>query len=483
MDSKDECFIIPVILCGGSGTRLWPMSRQTYPKQFLKCNPDTKRTFLQDTQLRLKNFNDLSNPIIICNFEHRFIVAEQMREIDITPKAIILEPEGKNTCPAATVAAIKSLKIHPNPFLLLLPADHSIKDEKNFKNSIKKGITYAKKNKIVTFGISPTNPETGYGYIEAEKELDYKNILGSEIKKFIEKPEFEIAKSFIKDKKYSWNSGIYLARAEILIKEVKQFEPLIYSSCYQALNENIYDLTFQRLCNKTFKNCQNISLDNAIMEKTNLGYVIPLSAKWSDIGSWNSIWELSKKDSQGNSLNGNIMIDETKKCYIKSDHRLIVGLGLENLVIVDTKDALLISKRSESEKVKSMVSNLINKNLKEAKYQKKVFRPWGNYTSIADGINWQVKKINVKPKASLSLQKHKYRAEHWIVVSGVASIEVGEEKKVLNKNESTFIPLGFKHRLSNEGEELLTIIEVQSGSYLGEDDIIRFEDNYGRKHI
>tara|TARA_B100000886_G_scaffold340546_1_gene311090 strand:- start:5322 stop:6764 length:1443 start_codon:yes stop_codon:yes gene_type:complete len=480
MNISDKNKIIPVILCGGSGTRLWPMSRLTYPKQFLNCNPFSDNTFLQDTQLRLNKINNISNPIIICNAEHRFIVAEQMREINIEPKAIILEPEGKNTTPAVTLAAIKSLEFSKDPTLLILPADHSIQDNDSFKNSIEKGKFFAENSQIVTFGILPTKPETGFGYIEAEDYLDFKNTKGSKIKRFIEKPNLKKAKNLIQDKKYSWNSGIFLVKGKTILKEVKKFEPDIYSLCFESLNPKNYDLSFQRLKEDIFKKCKNISLDDAIMEKTDLGYVIPLHAKWNDVGSWDSLWEISEKDIHGNTKSGNIYTKKAKNCYINSESRLVVGIDIEDLIIVDTDDALLIARRNSSQEVKNIVSQLLEKNITEAKQQKKVFRPWGNYISIANGLNWQVKKISVKQGASISLQKHNFRAEHWIVVSGVATVEVGKVKKILNKNESTFIPLGQKHRLSNKHKELLTIIEVQSGSYLGEDDIIRFKDDYGR---
>ncbi len=483
MNIVDDYEIIPVIICGGSGTRLWPMSRLAYPKQFLKCNPLSNKTFLQDTQLRLKKFKNICNPIIICNVEHRFIVAEQMREIDINPSAIILEPEGKNTAPAITIAALKSQEISNDPILLILPADHSVEDEEKFKISIEKGIPHANQNEIVSFGIAPNKAETGFGYIEAEKELDFKKNNGSKIKKFIEKPNLEKAQKLILNKKYSWNSGIYLVKSNTILNEMKKYEPSIYSLCKKSLDENLYDLSFQRLKENYFSKCKSISLDNAIMENTNLGYVLPLNAKWSDIGSWNSLWEISKKDSSGNVAQNNTLIENAKNCFIKSDNRLIVALDVEDLVIVDTYDAVLITKRNSSQNVRGIVSNLISADLKEAKCHKKVFRPWGNYISVAEGLNWQVKKINVNPGESLSLQKHNHRAEHWIVVSGIATVEIAQEKKKLNKNESTFIPKGQKHRLSNEGGELLTIIEVQSGSYLGEDDIIRFKDNYGREGI
>ena len=473
--------IIPVIICGGSGTRLWPMSRFTYPKQFLNCNPLSERTFLQDTQLRLKNFKNITSPIIICNVEHRFIVAEQMREIDVTPEAIILEPEGRNTAPAITIASIKALELKKDPILLVLPADHCVKNIESFKNSIEKGIPYALKNKIVTFGVFPTKPETGYGYIEAENFLDCNKITGSKIKRFIEKPDLKKAKSLILSKKYSWNSGIFLVKGEVILNEIKRLKPEIHSICKDSLSTNIYDLSFQRLKEDTFKKCESISLDNAVMEKTSLGYVIPLSADWCDVGSWDSLWEISEKDNDGNTKNGKIYTEKTRNCFIKSDNRLVVGLDIEDLIIIDTNDALLVTKKDSSQKVKDIVLKLLEGDLKEAKQQKKVYRPWGSYISIADGLNWQVKKIFVNPGASLSLQKHNYRAEHWIVVSGEATIEVDEKKKILKKNESTYIPLGHQHRLSNQGNEPLTIIEVQSGSYLGEDDIVRIEDFYGRQ--
>ena len=481
MNSESNNKIIPIIICGGSGTRLWPMSRFTYPKQFLNCNPLSERTFLQDTQLRLKNFKNIANPIIICNVEHRFIVAEQMREIDITPEAIVLEPEGKNTAPAITIASIKALELEKDPILLVLPADHCINNAESFKNSIEKGIPYALKNKIVTFGVFPTKPETGYGYIEAENALGCNKISGSNIKRFIEKPNLKKAKSLILSKKYSWNSGIFLVKGKIILNEIKRLKPEIYSICKDSLSTNIHDLSFQRLKEDTFKKCESISLDNAVMEKTTLGYVIPLNADWSDVGSWDSLWEISEKDKDGNTKNGKIYTEKTRNCFIKSENRLVAALDIEDLIIIDTNDALLVTKKDSSQKVKDIVLKLLDCNLKEAKQQKKVFRPWGSYISIADGLNWQVKKIIVNQGASLSLQKHNYRAEHWIVVSGEATIEVDEKKKILKKNESTYIPLGHKHRLSNQGDEPLTIIEVQSGSYLGEDDIIRIEDYYGRK--
>jgi len=472
--------IIPIILCGGSGTRLWPISRFTYPKQFLNCNPLSDRTFLQDTQLRLKDFDNVANPIIICNAEHRFIVAEQMREINVAPEAIILEPEGRNTAPAITIASIKALEFEKDPVLLILPADHCIKNAESFRNSIEKGIPFALTNKIVTFGVFPTKPETGYGYIEAENSLDFNKISGSKIKRFIEKPNFKKAKSLILSKKYSWNSGIFLVKGELILNEIKRLEPDMYSICKDSLSTNIYDLSFQRLKENTFKKCKSISLDKAVMERTNLGYVLPLDAEWSDVGSWDSLWEISEKDNDGNTKNGKIYTEKTRNCFIKSENRLVVGIDVEDLIIIDTHDALLITKKDSSQKVKDIVLKLLEDNLKEAKQQKQVFRPWGSYISIADGLNWQGKKIVVNQGASLSLQRHKYRAEHWIVVSGEATVEVGEKKKILNKNESTYIPLGYKHRLSNRSNEPLTIIEVQSGSYLGEDDITRFEDNYGR---
>lgn len=480
MKLTTENKVIPLVMCGGSGTRLWPLSRKSYPKQFLKCNPDNNDSFLQNTFLRFKKIENIENPILICNEEHRFIAAEQMREIGIKPKSIILEPFGKNTAPAIALGTLKAITFVNDPILLVLSADHYISDQDKFIQTIQKGIEYAENGSIVTFGIYPNFPETGFGYIEAEEKLNFDEIKGIKIKKFIEKPNKAKAKEFIIDKKYSWNSGIFLMKANVAINEFKLFTPSLIHNCEKSIQKSKIDLDFLRINQKEFKDCQNISFDIAIMEKTSLGIVVPLNVNWSDVGTWESLWKISKKDPMGNAITGNVVVKNTKNCFLFSEGKILVANELEDLIVVDTSDAIFISKRESSQKIKNILEVLKNNNLKEATEHKKTFRPWGSYISMAEGSSWQVKRINVNPGASLSLQKHNFRTEHWIIVSGKALVEIDKQIKTLQRNESTYIPLGCKHRLSNPGKELLVLIEVQSGNYLGEDDIIRFEDKYGR---
>ncbi len=473
--------IIPVILCGGSGSRLWPMSRESFPKQYLKCNPQSNFSFLQDTQNRLKKIEYLDDPIVICNAEHRFVVAEQMRQINIVPDSIILEPFGRNTAPAITLASIKAIEKNDDPILLILPADHAIVDEDGFMNIIQNGIITAEKDSIVTFGIPPTRPETGYGYIECEKDIDTNSKKPIKIKKFLEKPSKDIAKELIMNKKYAWNSGIFIVKAKVALKEIERFAPEIYYPCVDSLKNSTKDLDFIRLNKESFEKCISNSFDFAIMEKTNKGFVLPLNVGWDDIGNWDAIWEISKKDPSGNATSGRVFLENTQGSLLISEDRLVVGLGIKNLVVIETHDAILIADKESSQYVKNIVSKLKNEKYEEAIKHRKNYRPWGSYFSIAEDKGWQVKRINVNPGASLSLQKHKFRTEHWIIVTGTALVELEGKTKILKSNESTYIPLGFKHRLSNPGKEPLILIEVQSGSYLGEDDIIRFEDDYGRK--
>ena len=473
--------ILPVILCGGQGTRLWPLSRKSFPKQFLSINSLNKKSLLQNTQQRLAGIKDLMEPILVCNSKHRFLVAEQMREINIKPKSILLEPFGKNTAPAIILAALKSLEIENDPHLLILSADHQINNEKKFRDLIEIGKLYSEDHKLVTFGVIPSSPETGYGYIQTEKPFNLKNIEGYEILKFIEKPNFEKAKELIKDKCFSWNSGIFLFRAKTIINEIKILNPEIYNACTKTLSNSENDLDFQRLDAKSFADCPNISIDNAVMENTNKGIVLPLDTDWSDIGSWKSVWENSDKDILGNVTNGNVISKETENCYFHSDSKLLVSLGLKDLVIINTDDATLVAEKNQSENIKKLVGELQLKNIKEANFHKKGYRPWGFYMEIIEDQKWKVKIIHVNPGAELSLQMHHHRSEHWIVLRGTAEVVLENKKIVLTENESTYIPLGAVHRLSNPGKIALKIIEVQSGSYVGEDDIVRFEDNYGRK--
>ncbi len=479
---KEKSKVLPVILCGGQGTRLWPLSRKSFPKQFLSINSSNNKSLLQNTQKRLEGIKDLIEPILICNSEHRFIVAEQMREINVVPKSIILEPFGRNTAPAILLAAFKSLEIEENPNLLILSSDHQINNDRAFRNLIEVAKEYASNNKLVTFGVIPSSPETGYGYIKSEKPLNKKTLEGINISQFIEKPSLNKAKELIKDSSFTWNSGIFMFRAKTIIQEIKQLRPDIFRFCEETFIKSKKDLDFQRLNEDSFKNCPNISIDNAVMEKTNKAIVLPLDAQWSDIGSWKSVWDNSDKDKNGNISNGNVITEKTKNCYLRSENKLLVSLGIENLVIIDTDDATLVADKNESENIKKIVQDLQDRNISEAVAHKKVYRPWGFYLSIGYGKRFQVKIIHVNPGAKLSLQMHYHRAEHWIVVKGTAEVEVDNNVKILSENESTYIPLGSKHRLINPGKIPLEIIEVQSGSYVGEEDIVRFEDLYGREY-
>ncbi len=480
MDITDNS-IIPVILSGGSGTRLWPLSRESYPKQFLALDSRTKKTLLQKTYERLLGLDGLENPILICNEDHRFIVAEQFREINTDPKAIILEPVGRNTAPAIAVAALQALSLGKDPLLLILAADHLIENIVEFKRVINSAKTYAKQGRLVTFGIVPTCAETGYGYIEAKESPHREHQLdGLEINKFIEKPSKDIAEKLIQDSRYTWNSGMFLFKASSIISELEKFSPEIINYCKIAIEKDVVDLDFLRLEEESFKKCPQISLDIAVMEKTKLGTVLPLNVGWSDIGSWKSLWDISQKNNDGNHINGRVIAEKSKNCYLQSEQRLIVGIGIENLIVVDTNDAILIANKDQSQNIGNIVKNLSSTEFPEGKVHRKIYRPWGNYTTIVEGNRWLVKLIEVKPNASLSLQMHHHRAEHWVVVSGTALIEKNGEKQLLSENESTFIPLGCKHRLSNPGRMKLELIEVQSGTYLDEEDIIRFEDSYGR---
>ena len=471
--------IVPIILCGGSGTRLWPLSRESYPKQFLSIKKEDNLSLLQKTIQRILSFKNIKKPILICNEQHRFIVAEQLRELNIDDFIILLEPLGRNTAPAITIGALKSIEIEDNPTLLVLSSDHEINDVKRFLDAVSIGLNLSEKNKLVTFGVVPTTPEIGYGYIKAKKPFG-KKIEGFDIESFIEKPDKETAQKLIKDNRFSWNSGMFIFKAKEIIKEINKFSPEILICCKNALNKSVKDLDFQRIDKSSFEKCDDISFDIAVMEKTSKGTVIPLDAGWSDIGSWEAIWKNSKKDLNGNHVEGKVLLENTKDSYLRSEDRLIVGIDLNNLVIVDTRDSILISNKKSSQKVKNIVDHLKKNKIPEGKTHSRVYRPWGNYLSVVEDSRWQVKLIQVKPGEKLSLQMHHHRSEHWIVVNGTAKVEVDEKITILSENQSIYIPLGSKHRLINPGKIPLILIEVQSGSYVGEDDIIRFEDKYGR---
>ncbi len=472
--------IIPVILCGGSGTRLWPLSRESFPKQYLSLNSVNNISFLQATLKRLCKLK-ANKPIIICNEEHRFITAEQLREIKIEPSSIILEPCARNTAPAITIAALKSLELEKDPILLILPSDHVIKNEQNFFQTINEARKYALKNKIITFGVIPRSPETGYGYIKVKENTEGGKLSHCQIENFIEKPNKYVAKKLIKDKSYFWNSGIFMFKASTIIQEIEKFYPALIKHCKESLENKNNDFDFERLDRISFEKTLSISFDKAIMEKTSEGIVFPIDSGWSDIGSWQALWDESIKDEEGNILIGDSISRFSKNSLISSQSRLTIALGVKDMIIVETHDAVLVANKNDSEKVKQIVEDLKHKNRIEGEESKKIYRPWGNYHVLFEDFGYKIKTINVNPHSSLSLQIHNKRTEHWIIVNGIAKALIGQKELTLVENESCFVPMKTKHRLSNPGDQNLKIIEIQTGSYLGEDDIVRFDDNYGRK--
>tara|TARA_B100000989_G_C19529814_1_gene468956 strand:- start:2411 stop:3856 length:1446 start_codon:yes stop_codon:yes gene_type:complete len=471
--------IIPVILSGGSGTRLWPLSRSSLPKQYLNLDSRSENSLLQNTFLRLRGIKNISDPIIICNEEQRFIVAEQFRSISVIPSTILLEPFGRNTAPAIALAALNCIKKDFDPILLVLSSDHKIKNKINFHQSIHEGIIFAQKGNLVTLGVKPNSPNTGFGYIESIDEIS-NTLTHSKINKFIEKPNLEKAKFFLKDSHFTWNSGIFLFRASSILNELNKYQPDLIDNCKKSLSLSSKDFEFQRVEKDIFVNCPNISIDKAVMEKTELGQVIFLDAGWSDLGCWQTVWEDSKKDKNQNTVIGKSFVKNVKNSYIRSESRLVVGLGLKDIVLIETDDAVFVSKKNSINNIKDLVKELQNKDFEEIYKNRKVHRPWGNFFSVVNGDTWQVKKLEINPKASLSLQMHHHRSEHWIVVKNTAKVEIDGKTSFLEKNESIYVPKGIKHRLSNPGSDLLILIEVQSGNYLGEDDIIRFDDKYKR---
>jgi len=469
--------IIPVILAGGSGTRLWPLSRKLYPKQLLPLLDDN--TLVQNTLLRLQGMDEISDPVIICNEEHRFIIAEQMRSMGVTPAAIILEPVGRNTAPAVAVAALRVLVTDPEAVLLILPADHLISDPDHFHSAVRQAASYAGKDHLVTFGIVPTAPETGYGYIRQGQAMDGSGAARA-IERFVEKPDLPTAETYVDSGQYFWNSGMFVFRAKTVLAELERFAPAIVKACRRALDDAGQDLDFLRLNKDAFAACPEDSVDYAVMEQTDKGVMIPLSCGWNDLGSWDALWQAGVKDEDGNVTKGDVVICDVRNSYLHAETRLLAAVGLENHIVVETSDAVLISPRDRVQEVKKIVDKPKAENRIEAVSHKKVFRPWGHYESIGDGARYQVKRISVTPGQVLSLQKHFHRAEHWVVVQGTALVTRDTEEILLRENESVYLPLGAVHRLANPGKIPLELIEVQVGSYLGEDDIIRFEDVYGR---
>lgn len=465
--------MIPVILSGGSGTRLWPYSRSLYPKQFLPLTG--KATMLQSTLQRLQGTNASNPPIIVCNESHRFIVAEQIRHTHNKTEAIILEPQAKNTAPAIALAALKALESGQDPVLLVLPADHMIGNTEAFHLALIEAEKAAKQGFLATFGIVPSHGETGYGYIRTIASGQWQKVA-----EFVEKPDQVTANAYVTSGNYYWNSGMFAFKASRFIEELKKYQSAILEACEKSLADSRSDLDFTRIDANAFASCPDDSIDYAVMEKTQHAVLIPLDAGWSDIGSWSALWEITDKDQNGNALRGDIMMIDSRNNYIQSEKKLIAALGVENLVIVETDDAILVAKQSHVQSVKTIVEQLKHQNRSETAQHRKIFRPWGHYDSIDNGERFQVKRIVVNPGQKLSLQMHHHRAEHWVVVSGTALVTRGNEQIMLSENQSTFIPLGVKHRLENPGSIDLEIIEIQSGSYLGEDDIVRFEDTYGR---
>ena len=465
--------ITPVIMAGGSGTRLWPLSRSLYPKQFLALTGE--QTMLQETVQRLSNL-DVNAPLVICNEEHRFIVAEQLRALGKTG-SIILEPVGRNTAPAIALAA--EVTVNDNdPLLLVLAADHVIQNNDAFTEAVKNAIPLAQAGKLVTFGIVPTQAHTGYGYIKRGNAVADSS--GYDVNAFVEKPDPRTAANYVESGEYYWNSGMFLIKASRYLQELQKYRPEILNACKKALEHTTHDNDFVRLDAEAFATCPDESVDYAVMENTTDAVVVPLDAGWNDIGAWSALWEVNEKDEEGNAIFGDTILQDTTNSLIHGGERLIATIGLDNMVIVDTKDALLVACKDKVQYVKKIVEKLKAEKRSEFKVHREVYRPWGKYDSIDNGERYQVKRITVNPGEKLSIQMHHHRAEHWIVVSGTAKVTNGDKIFLVTENESTYIPIGVVHALENPGVLPLEIIEVQSGTYLGEDDIVRFEDRYGR---
>jgi mannose-1-phosphate guanylyltransferase/mannose-1-phosphate guanylyltransferase/mannose-6-phosphate isomerase len=467
----------PVVLSGGVGTRLWPLSRALYPKQLLRLTSDT--TMLQDTVARFTDTGLFTPPLVICNDEHRFIVAEQLREIGVSPQAIVLEPEGRNTAPAAAVAAIMLEAQDADALLLLLPSDHTIADVEGFHAAARTAAQAAREQALVTFGMAPHRPETGYGYIRAGE--DWAGVAGChQVERFVEKPESTAAEAMLKEGGWLWNSGMFLFSARAYLEELDRHSPSMVSACRAAVEQGAQDLDFFRLDARAFAKSPVDSIDYAVMEKTKSAAVVPASVGWSDVGSWSALWEIGDKDEHGNVLKGEVLAQDTGNSYIRAEKQLVAVLGVSSMVIVATEDAVLVAPMERAQDVKRIVERLKHEGSQQHISHVKVLRPWGSYQGLDAGDRFQVKHLNVKPGAKLSLQKHNKRAEHWVVVRGTARVTRGEEVFDLQPNESTYIPLGTVHRLENPGSEPLSVIEIQSGEYLGEDDIVRLDDIYGR---
>ncbi len=469
--------LIPVILCGGSGSRLWPLSRELYPKQLLRLTDEF--SLLQNTVKRLGDLVEDQAPVFICNEDHRFMVAEQLRELGLKHYSIILEPVGKNTAPAIALAALHLLGNQRSGNMLVLPADHVIAEPKSLLNQAERANRLANNGFLTTFGIVPSQAETGYGYIQQGDLLDEEE--GSyQVKSFVEKPDAETAQKYVDSGQYLWNSGMFVFDAQQYLSTLEQFSPDIKSCCASAISASSQDLDFIRIEAEAFSRCPDDSIDYAVMERADNVAVVPLEAGWNDIGSWSALWDVSKTDDNGNVLLGDTIAIDSRNNYVYSDSRLVATVGLDNHVVIETPDAVLVADKNKVQDVKKVVQSLKAQQRSERTTHRRVFRPWGYYETVDAGDRYQVKRIGVNPDASLSLQKHFHRSEHWIVVKGTAEVTCGDKTFLVTENESTYIPVGEKHRLFNPGKQTLEMIEVQSGSYLGEDDIVRFEDVYGR---
>ncbi len=469
--------IIPVILSGGSGTRLWPLSRALYPKQLLSLTGEN--TMLQDTVFRLASIEERGPVYCVCNESHRFLVAEQLRETDADIEDIILEPSGRNTAPAAAIAALLITKKYPGAVMLVLPADHVIRDSEAFSAAVAVGKAAAEAGELVTFGIVADSPETGYGYIKVSPDVEGKKPVYP-VLEFVEKPDRETAERYVASGDYFWNSGIFLFKAESYLFELEAYAPDILVACREALEKSAKDLDFLRLDAAAFCASPSDSIDYAVMEKTTRAALVPLDAGWNDVGAWSALWDVEESDVSGNIKKGDVMVHDVKNCYIHATSRLVTAVGLEGHIIVETSDAVLVASREAVQDVKVLVEELKKRERDEALTHRRVCRPWGTYETVDASERFKVKRITVNPGAALSLQKHHHRAEHWIVVRGTARVTLEDKTIILNEDQSTYIPVGAFHRLENTGTTPLELIEVQSGSYLGEDDIVRVDDRYGR---
>jgi mannose-1-phosphate guanylyltransferase / mannose-6-phosphate isomerase len=479
MPAADPPVIHPVILSGGSGTRLWPMSRAQYPKQLLPLV--SERTLLQEAALRVADRGRFAAPFIVANDEHRFIVAEQLRLVSVAPHAIVLEPLGRNTAPACCIAAMMLAQTEPDALMLIMPSDHAIADIDAFHAAIATAAAAAAKGCLVTFGIKADRPETGYGYIKRGSALA--GVAGAfAVAGFVEKPDRKHAEAYLKSGDYSWNSGIFLFPVALLLKELERLQPEMVAACKEALAKAKRDLDFLRLDRDAFAKAPANSIDYAVMEHTPHAAVVPVEMGWSDVGTWDALWQVGNgtKDREGNLAIGDVILEESKNCYVRAEQGLVTTLGVDDLIIVSTGDVVMVARRDRAQDVKKLIARLEKDGRSELLTHPLVHRPWGTYRSIHNGERVQVKHITVKPGGILSLQMHHHRAEHWVVVTGTAKVTKGNEELILHENESTFIPMGTRHRLENPGKIQLHLIEVQSGSYLGEDDIIRYEDTYGR---